>query len=149
MVQTDMRDFLCSHKWIVACCLLSSFLILCRLRSSAQCDIPQSSRDQVLKYTFEPAVDVGGLVIHVRLDFAAGDKRSAELVLPSDWAGQSHLETGIRNLKTLSANTVLLDTPQSNIKTLRFPTGSLVAVSFDLVKDWNGPLEYPKQSLTS
>jgi hypothetical protein len=56
-------------------------------------------------------VDAGGLVIHVRLDFAAGDKRSTEPELPSDWAGQSHLETGIRNLKTLSANTVLLDTP--------------------------------------
>lgn len=141
-----MRRFLRSHKWIAAFCLLSSFPVLCRLRSSAECDIPQPSRDQVLKYTFEPAVDVGGaLVIHVRLDFAVGEKGSAELELPSDWAGQSHLETGIRNLKTLSVDTVLLDTPQSNVKTLRFPTDSLVVVSYDLVKDWNGSLEYPKQ----
>jgi hypothetical protein len=141
----DMRDFLSSHKRIAAFCLLSSFLVLCRLRASAQCDISQSARGEVLKYTFEPAVDAGGLVIHVRLDFAAGHKRSAELELPSDWAGQSHLETGIRNLKTLSANTVLLDTPYSHIKTLRFPADSHVAVSYDLVKDWNGSLEYPKQ----
>jgi hypothetical protein len=143
-VVTRPRDFFRGHKRIAAFCSLSSFLVLCRLWPSAQCDISQSSRDQVLEYTFEPAVDGGGLVIHVRLDFAAKDKRSAELELPSDWAGQSHLETRIRNLKTLSANRVLLDTPYSNIKTRRFPTDSHVAVSCDLVKDWNGPLEYPK-----
>jgi predicted metalloprotease with PDZ domain len=79
------------------------------------------------------------------LEFAAKRKTIAELELPSEWAGQSHLEDGIRNFKAMSADTILLDTPQSNIKTLRFPTNSLVAVSYDLVKDWAGPLEYPKQ----
>ena len=83
--------------------------------------------------------------MHVRLDFIAGDKGSGELELPSDWAGQSNLQAGIINLKTLSAGTVLLDTFQSNIKRLQFPTHSLVSVSYDLVKDWNGPLDYPKQ----
>lgn len=115
------------------------------MQALAQCDISQASRDQVVKYTFEPQVDAGRLVIHVRLDFVGGTKMRTELELPSEWAGQSQLETGIRNLKALSTNAVLLDTAQANIKGLRFPTGPIVSISYDLVKDWNGPLEYPKQ----
>jgi len=116
-----------------------------QLNSAAQCDFLRPSRSPVLKYTLEPTLNGNSLGIHIRLEFVDGRNGTAELELPSDWAGQSHLETGIRNLKALSADTVLLDTPQSNLKTLRFPTGSYVTVSYDLLRDWNGPLEYPKQ----
>ena len=125
--------------------LLVVLTIVLRLNSAAQCDFLRPSRGPVLKYTFEPTLNDGNLGIHIRLDFVDGRNGTAELELPSDWAGQSHLETGIRNLKALSADTALLDTPQSNVKTLRFPAGSYPTVSYDLFRDWNGPLEYPKQ----
>jgi predicted metalloprotease with PDZ domain len=125
--------------------LLVVLTIVLQLNAAAQCDFVRPSRNPVLKNTFEPTLNDGKLTIHIRLDFAGGRNGTAELDLPSDWAGQSHLETGIRNLKALSAHTVLLDTPPSNLKTLRFSMGSYVAVSYDLLKDWNGPLEYPKQ----
>ena len=113
--------------------------------SAAQCEFLPPSSNQVLKYTFKPALIDGKLVIHTRLDFAGGRKRTAELELPSDWAGQSHLETGIRNLKSLSADAVLLDTPKPNVKIMRYSTDSGGAVSYDLVEDSSGPLENPKQ----
>ena len=118
--------------------------IVLQLDSAAQCDFLRPSRSPVLKYTFEPTLNAGNLGIHIRLDFVDGRNGTAELELPSDWGGQSHLETGVRNLKALSADTVLLDTPPSNLKTLRFPTGSYLTVSYDLLRDWNGALEYPK-----
>jgi len=133
------------HTWFAAFGFLSSLLVLCQLQSAAQCDVSHSSSDRVLKYAFEPELRGGDLVLHIRLEFTAGEKTVTELELPSDWAGQSHLEDGVRNLKTQSADTVLLDTSQPNAKTLRFPMHSLVAISYDLVKDWKGSLENPKQ----
>ena len=97
--------------------LLVVLTIVLQLDSAAQCDFLRPSRSPVLKYTFEPTLNAGNLGIHIRLEFVDGRNGPAELELPSDWGRQSHLETGVRNLKALSADTVLLDTPPSNLKT--------------------------------
>jgi predicted metalloprotease with PDZ domain len=79
------------------------------------------------------------------MGFRGGHDGQAELEFPSDWAGQSHLEAQMTNVKPLSTDTTILDTARPNIKTVRFPANSPVTVSYDLAKDWSGPFEYPKQ----
>lgn len=74
----------------------------------------------VLKYSFEPVVNDGKLVLHVLLEFKGGPIETASLEVPSAWADATHLDKGITNL-TNSFH------------------GGHVRVSYDLVKDWVVP----------
>ena len=111
----------------------------------AQCSFARSSSSVAVTYAFEPIVTDGKLIIHVRVKLQGGRKGTADLELPSDWAGEAHLESEVTNLKALSTDTVILDTARPNIKKLRFPPNQVAVVSYDLVKEWSGPFEYPKQ----
>src|ERR1700694_1524921 len=66
--------------------------------SHGQCSFLASSGGKPLKYVFEPAVTNGKLIIHITAEFKGGRDGTMELELPSDWAGQSHLEAEITNL---------------------------------------------------
>lgn len=114
-------------------------------RCHGQCSFPQSSASGALTYIFQPTVTDGKLIIRVNVEFQGGRKGTADLELPSEWAGQSHLESEVTNLRAVSSNTVILDTPRRNIKTLRFSPNHVVTLSYDLEKDWSGAFEYPKQ----
>jgi predicted metalloprotease with PDZ domain len=115
------------------------------LATCGQCSFSASSTGKPLKYVFEPVVTDGKLIMHVTMEFQGGRTGTAELELPSDWAEQSHLEAEVTSLTALSADIVVHDTARPNIKNVRFSPNRAVIVSYDLVKDWNGPLEYPKQ----
>jgi len=113
--------------------------------SHGQCNFPESSIPESLTYVFEPLIANGKLILRVTLEFRGGRGGTMELDLPSEWAGQSHLDSAVTNLRVLSRDTVMLDTARPDIKTLTFPPDHLVAISYDLVKDWQGVFEYPKQ----
>src|SRR5207253_1549840 len=55
------------------------------------------------------------------------------------WAGQPN------HLRAISADTTITDTDQASIKIAHFPPKSPVMITYDLFKDWNGPLVQPLQ----
>jgi predicted metalloprotease with PDZ domain len=76
----------------------------------------------------------------VILQFQGGSTGRAKLELPSEWAGQQHLENSVTELKALSAGTMLTATQSPSEKELRFTPGAPIRISYVLVKDWNAPL---------
>ncbi len=125
-------------------CLVACVVALAS-RTCGQCSFTASSVGKSFTYQFEPVVTNGGLLLHVTQEFKGGHEGTTELELPSDWAGQTHLEAQVTNLRAVSGDTVLPDTPRPNIKTLRFPPDHIVAISYDLVRDWQDVFENPKQ----
>ena len=128
-------------RWIAIIALASMFAP----PSHGQCSFPASSSGTRLTYRFEPVVTDGKLTIHITLEFPGGREGTAELELPSEWAGQTHLEDEVTNLKALSPDTMGLDTAQPSVKKFRFSPNQDVIVSYDLVKDWNGAFVHPNQ----
>ncbi len=110
-----------------------------------QCSFAASAVGEPLTYAIEPAVVNRKPILHVTLEFRGGRAGIVELELPSDWAGQSHLEGQVTNLRAVSSDTVVLDTPRPSIKTLRFPPNQSVKISYDLARDWEGVFEHPMQ----
>jgi predicted metalloprotease with PDZ domain len=113
--------------------------------SYGQCNFASASVGNPLTYVFEPVVADGKLVLRVTLELRGGHDGTTELELPSDWAGQSHLEAQVNDLRALSHGALLLNTARPNIKTLRFAPDQLVTISYNLMKDWQGAFEYPNQ----
>ena len=110
-----------------------------------QCSFAASAVGEPLTYAIEPAVVNRKPILHVTLEFRGGRAGIVELELPSDWAGQSHLEGQVTNLRAVSSDTVVLDTPRPSIKTLGFPPNQSVKISYDLARDWEGVFEHPMQ----
>src|SRR5258708_27403447 len=110
-----------------------------------QCSFATSSVGEPLTYVIEPVVLNVKLILRVTLEFMGGRAGTVELELPSDWAGQSHLERQVTNLRAISSGTVVLDTPRPSVKTLRFPPNQSVKISYDLARDWEGVFEHPMQ----
>jgi hypothetical protein len=79
-------------------------------RTHGQCSFTASSVDKLLTYVFDPIVADGKLILRVTLEFRVGGDGTTELELPSKWAGQSHLEAEVTNLRTISGDVVILDT---------------------------------------
>jgi predicted metalloprotease with PDZ domain len=125
------------------------FLIVCAgvfsLQACSQCNFTGASTGESLRYVFEPVVASGKLILRITLEFRGGRDGAAELELPSDWAGQSHLEGQVKNLRALSSDTIVLHTVHPGVRTLRFPPTESVKISYDLAKDWQGKFDYPKQ----
>jgi len=113
----------------------------------SQCRFTSGSTDKhkPLTYAFEPLVLDGKLVLRVTLEFVGGGDGTVEVELPSDWAGQTHLEEQVANIHAISNDARVLDTIRPNVKTVRSPANRLVKISYDLSKDWEGVFEYPKQ----
>jgi predicted metalloprotease with PDZ domain len=135
LLRVGMRALVCLMALVVA---TSS-------RTCAQCSFAGSSMGKALTYSFEPLVGNGKLVLDVTLEFRGGPEGSAELVLPSNWAEQSHLEKQVSNLRALSSDTVVLPSVLPSVKTLRFLPNQSVKISYELTKDWEGPFVHPKQ----
>lgn len=114
-------------------------------RTYGQCNFAGSFVGEPLTYSFEPLVREGKLVLTVKLEFRGGPGGSAELVLPSNWAEQFHLEEQVGNFRALSSETVVLGTALPSVKMLRFPPKQSVKISYELTKDWEGSFVHPKQ----
>lgn len=108
--------------------------------SFSQCTPPASTSGNILNYSLQPLVADGKMTLHVTLEFKGGPDGKAELELPSQWAGQTHLEKAVTDLKAISDQTTISDTDSPFRKSLRFPPNATVRISYVLVKDWDGPL---------
>jgi predicted metalloprotease with PDZ domain len=108
--------------------------------SFCQCTFPAAPAANLIKYEFEPLPTKDKMTLLVTLEFDGGRTGAVNLELPSEWAGQRHVEKSITELKVLSTDTVLRDTASPSEKELQFPPNTLVRLSYVLVKDWDGPL---------
>jgi len=120
------------------CCLVLFFCAA--IPSFAQCPFPAPNSAIVLTYTFDPIVEGNQMTLRVTLEFNGNSKGTDKLILPSDWAGQQHLENSIGEIKALSAGTTIADTSSPSEKLIRFSPNTLVRISYVLKKDWEGPL---------
>ena len=110
------------------------------LASFGECTFTGSTSANALTYSFEPITKEGRLRLRITLAFQGGPTGKAKLQSPWEWAGQQHTEKSVTELKTLSAQTTLTETKLPTEKELQFPPGSIIRVSYILIKDWNGPL---------
>lgn len=113
---------------------------LASLSSFGKCNFPASESANLITYSFEPLFATDSMALRITFAFKGGPGGEAKLELPSEWAGQQHVENSITQLKALSDDTTLDDTAAPSEKELRFPPDSTVRLSYVLVKDWDGPL---------
>lgn len=121
--------------------VLLLFLVLSRI-SFGQCtftDHGPGTRVKV-KYVFEPVVAGGKTTMRIMLEFQGGRNGEAELEVPSSYAGQTDLGKAFTDLKAVSEQTMISDTPSPSKKKVHFPPNIPVRISYELVKDWTGPL---------
>lgn len=57
--------------------------------------------------------------LRVRLEFTMNDDGTQKIVLPSSWAGQGNLYSGITDLKSETENVAIHDTADPSIKVVR------------------------------
>ena len=93
-----------------------------------------------LRYSLAPEVQGDHLVLHVRVTMDRLDLGDAELVLPSVWGGAQKLTQAVTNLHADSNDIRIVDRPDPSEKTLVGNTRRRVSFSYDLVRDWSGPL---------
>jgi len=122
--------------WLIVCVLLA----LSSQASFSQCAHPPTTSGKILNYSIQPVLADGKMTLHVTLEFKGAPDGNAELELPSEWAGQTHLDKAITDLKAVSDQTTISDTASPSRKNLRFPPNATVRISYVLVKDWDGPL---------
>ena len=99
-------------------------LLIAAITCTAGSFAGQQGKRTVLNYSFEPVVNDGKLLMHIKLDFKGGQSDIERLQIPSAWGDAAHLEKGISNLTT--------SVQRGNVH-----------VSYDLVKDWITPPRRP------
>jgi predicted metalloprotease with PDZ domain len=83
------------------------------------------------------------LVLHVTMEFKAGDDGTRTLQLPLQWAGESlHSMT---NFHVVSKDASIRGADGSDLKVVHARPNHFVVIQYDLKKDWEGPLRYPMQ----
>ena len=92
-----------------------------------------------LRYSLAPALHGDRLVLHVTVTLDQLDP-SIELVLPSTWGGAQNLERAVAHLQADSPDARIVDSADPSEKTLQGNAHRRVSFSYDLVKDWDGPL---------
>ena len=116
-----------SLRWVWA-----SLLLLCGARLEAE-------TPRTLQYAFDLR-DTSSP--RITLEFRAEPGGQQDVLLPSIWAGQGHLERAVQGLTLLSAGSLAAtDDPARYL--LRAKPGSQVRLSYELVQDWSGPLNHP------
>jgi len=93
-----------------------------------------------LRYHLESQIENEHLILHVRLDIEGMTSKGSLLVLPSTWGDVNGLGNGIQNLPAESANTTITDTPDSLRKLLEVSDSTSASISYQVLKDWDGPL---------
>ncbi|HEY7405960.1 MAG TPA: hypothetical protein VIB39_20710 [Candidatus Angelobacter sp.] len=120
--------------------ILVVFLVFGSALALGQCSFPAPDSANVLNYVFEPIVTQDKMSLRVTLEFKGNPSGKAKLELPSQWAGEKEAYKSVTELTALSAQTIISDTNSPKFKQLRFPPGSVVKISYVLIKDWSGPL---------
>jgi len=109
----------------------------------AQCRFPASRAGQALTYRFQAEVTPDGLVLHVTVEFQAGATGTTVLAVPTHWAGETL--RALTNLRAVTTGASIEDGADADAKLLHAEANRPVQVSYDLKKDWDGPLVNPKQ----
>jgi predicted metalloprotease with PDZ domain len=109
----------------------------------AQCRFPAASTEHALTYRFQPDVSPDRLVLHVTVEFQAGATGTDELAVPAHWADE--ILHALTNLRTATTGASIEDGPNPDTKILHATANEPVQVSYDLKKDWTGPLINPFQ----
>jgi predicted metalloprotease with PDZ domain len=120
-----------------------STLLVVPSAARAQCRFLAASAGHALTYRFQPEVTPDGLVLHVSVEFQAGATGTDELAVPAHWAGETL--QALTNLRALTAGASIEDGPNTDAKILHAVANRPVQISYDLKKDWAGPLIHPRQ----
>jgi len=111
--------------------------------SDAECRFPSRSAGQALTYILEPTVNQGGTVLHVTVTFPGSPIGTDIIEVPTTWAGQTL--RGVTNLQPSSSRTTIGDGPHPDERLVKHPAGQPVVLTYDLSKDWTGPLRHPME----
>jgi predicted metalloprotease with PDZ domain len=121
--------------------VLIGWVLLVSTASFSQCKFPAAAEGNLLSYSFEPLITGNKMALRITIGFKSGPKGRVKLKLPSEWAGQQHIEKSITELASLSVQTTIVDTTSPAEKELRAPPNADVQISYNLIKDWDGPLD--------
>ncbi len=129
-------------RWFVA--LVSGwFLVSCAVEARAECQFAASPAGATWTYRFRAESGPDGLVLHVTAQFPLGANGAVSLQLPAHWAGETlHSMT---NLRTASADAQLEVSQTGDSAVLRGEPNGSGTITYDLKKDWAGPLVNPLQ----
>lgn len=127
---------------------VGGLLLMCLLvgalgAADAQCRFAKAGNGREVTYRFVPETTADGLVMHVTMEFRAGDTGRETLVLPSSWAGETL--RALTNLRVVSKGARLVDGGHISERVLEARRNHPVRIAYDLKKDWTGPLVAPLQ----
>lgn len=109
----------------------------------AQCNAAPPAAGRLLTYAFDPVVSPAATVLHVTLAFTGNAEGIESLELPSHWVHET--THAVSNLRVVSTGATLLGESDARTRTVRFSANAPVVVTYDLAKDWDGPLVSPRQ----
>ncbi len=124
--------------------LIASYVfVCCAADARADCRFADSPAATTWTYRFRAESGSDGLVLHVTAQFPLGPSGTVSLQLPMHWAGETlHAMT---NLRTASAGAQLEVSATGGSAVLRGEPNGSGTVTYDLEKDWTGPLVNPLQ----
>jgi len=97
------------------------------------------ARDHVtLSYEFVPVIDGDATTMHVKVTMQGADGDQLNLRMPGE-ASKDTVTPWI-NLKAESAGTTIDPGDKPTVKVVHFKPGKPLVISYDLLKDWPGPL---------
>jgi predicted metalloprotease with PDZ domain len=118
-------------------------ILTCAVDSQAQCRFADSQTNATWTYRFQAESGTDGLVLHTTAQFPLGPSGVLSLQLPVHWAGETlHAMT---NLRTRSADARLEVDATGGSGVLRGKPNGSATITYDLRKDWTGPLVNPLQ----
>jgi len=119
------------------------FIASCAVTAQAECRFAASRAAATWTYRFRAESGPDGLVLHVTAQFPLGSNGAVSLQLPVHWAGETlHAMT---NLRTASADEQLEVSATGESAVLHGEPNGLSTITYDLKKDWAGPLVNPLQ----
>jgi predicted metalloprotease with PDZ domain len=122
--------------------MIYAAFVCCGSRPSfGQCTFPAHHSGQLITYSFEPVIAGGKMTLHITLEFQGSAAGESTLRLPQEHEGDIYKQEPFANVRALSTDTTLSDTESPRRKRVIYPPNSVVRVSYDLVKDWDGPLD--------
>jgi hypothetical protein len=123
--------------------LVCGLIAFCATDSRAQCRFADAPSNATWTYRFRAEAGTDGLGLHVTAQFPLGPTGILSVQLPAHWAGETlHAMT---NLRSGSADVRLEVDPDGVSGVLRGEPNRLATVTYDLKKDWTGPLVHPRQ----
>jgi predicted metalloprotease with PDZ domain len=114
-----------------------AMLFATAIPAAAQCRLSSARQGGWVTYRFEPETASGSL-LHVTVEFQIGVSGTEPIVVPARWADETlH---AITNLRSMSNDVVLSEGARDDMRIVRGPTGKTAILTYDLIKDWTGPL---------